>query len=210
MSTQTTDKTIDEITAFWLGESLHDPEAASTRREWWYDGGTAVDDEIRSRFGALIPRACDGELSDWETTSNGALALILLLDQFTRNIHRGTPDVYLGDPRAFEVVNRAIDNGLDKPLHPVARIWLYHPLHHAEQVEDHDRGIALMHDMLKSAPREWHPNIERSITGWGRHRDIVARFGRFPHRNAILGRASTEEERAFMEDGGESFGQGRR
>ncbi len=210
MSTEVADESIGEIVTFWLGESLHDPEAANTRREWWYDGGTSVDDEIRSRFGALIPRAFNGELSDWEATPEGALALILLLDQFTRNIHRGTPDAYLGDPRAFEIVNRTIDRNLDQALHPVARIWLYHPFHHAERVEDHNRGIALLHDMLPSAPGEWHPHIERSITGWGRHRDIVARFGRFPHRNAVLGRQSTEEEHAFLADGGESFGQVRR
>ena len=203
-------ETIDAVVAFWLGGSLDDPEAAADRREWWYDGGAAVDDEIRKRFGALIPDACNGTLPAWEATSNGALALILLLDQFTRNIYRNTPDAYLGDGRAFEVVNRAIDRGLDRALHPVARIWLYHPFHHAEQVEEQNRGVALLHDIRQSAPGEWHPYIERSITGWGRHRDIVARFGRFPHRNAVLGRTSTSEEQAFLADGAESFGQGKR
>lgn len=203
-------ETIDTIVAFWLGSSLESPEAAFARRDWWYDGDATVDDEIRTRFGALVARACAGSLPDWQATPDGALALILLLDQFTRNIYRGMPDAYLGDATAFETVERAIDRELDRALHPVARIWLYHPFHHAEQVEAQDRGLALLDDVLRSAPDPWHPYIQRSIRGWTRHRDIVARFGRFPHRNQVLGRPSTDAERAFLADNGESFGQGRR
>jgi uncharacterized protein (DUF924 family) len=203
-------ETIDKIVAFWLGPSLDGPEAASARRDWWYDGDASVDEEIRSRFGALVPLACKGELLDWQTTPDGALALILLLDQFTRNLYRSTPEAYMGDASAFEIVNRAIDRKLDRELHPVARIWLYHPFHHAEQVEEQDRGIALLDTLLQSAPCLWHPYIQRSIKGWNRHRDIVARFGRFPHRNQVLGRESTDEERAFLAADGETFGQGRR
>jgi uncharacterized protein (DUF924 family) len=203
-------ETIDTIVTFWLGPGLDGPEAAFARRDWWYDGGATVDDEIRSRFGTLVLLACGGSLPDWQATPNGALALILLLDQFTRNIYRGTPDAYAGDAAAFDIVNRAIGRNLDRALHPVARIWLYHPFHHAEQVEAQDRGIALLNEVLKSAPAVWHPYIQRSIKGWTRHRDIVARFGRFPHRNRVLGRPSTDEERAFLAADGESFGQGQR
>lgn len=201
---------IDEIVTFWLDASLDDPETAFARRDWWYDGSASVDDEIRSRFGAYVPRACNGELMDWQVTPNGALALILLLDQFTRNINRGTPEAYSGDTLGFEIVNRAIDRNLDRELHSVARIWLYHPFHHAEQIENQDKGLALLNGVLRGASAPWHPYIQRSIKGWTRHRDIVARFGRFPHRNRVLGRQSTEEENAFLAADGESFGQGRR
>lgn len=201
-------ETIDTIVAFWLGTSLDSPEAAFARRDWWYDGSATVDDEIRSRFGALVSSACNGSPPDWQATPDGALALILLLDQFTRNIYRGTPDAYLGDAAAFETVNRAIDRQLDRELHPVSRIWLYHPFHHAEQIEAQDRGLALLDDVLQAAPSPWHPYIQRSVKGWTRHRNIVARFGRFPHRNRTLGRESTDEERAFLATNGESFGQG--
>ena len=201
-------ETINKIVAFWLGASLDGPETALARRDWWYDGGASVDDEIRSRFGALVSRACKGTLSDWQATANGALALIVLLDQFTRNIYRGTPAAYSGDPFAFEIVNRAIDRNIDQELHPVARIWLYHPFHHAEDVEEQHKGIALLNGLLQSAPVLWHPYIERSIRGWSRHRDIVARFGRFPHRNQVLGRMSTDKERAFLAADGQTFGQG--
>lgn len=203
-------ETIAKIVAFWLGSSLQDPDAANARRDWWYRGGTSVDDDIRAQFGALVPQACARALMDWQTTPDGALALILLLDQFTRNLYRHTREAYVGDACAFDIVYHAIEHKLDEELHPVARIWLYHPFHHAEQVEEQDRGIALLHTILESAPNLWHPYIQRSIEGWISHRDIVARFGRFPHRNDVLGRRSTEAERTFLAEDGKSFGQGKK
>ena len=131
----------------------------------------------------------------------------MLLDQFTRNLYRGTPDAYIGDALAFDVVNQAIELNLDKQLHPVARIWLYHPFHHAESIAQQDNGLLLLNEILQAAPPAWHPYVQRSITGWTRHRDIVARFGRFPHRNKVLRRSSTDEERLFMEQDGDTFGQ---
>jgi uncharacterized protein (DUF924 family) len=201
-------ETINEIVQFWLGSALDGPEIAYARRDWWYNGGAAVDDEIRDRFGTIVPRACRRELMDWRETPNGAFALILLLDQFTRNLYRNSPDAYLGDASAFEVVNHAIGNKLDLDLHPVCRIWLYHPFHHAESLEEQERGGVLLQQVRASASSEWHRYIDRSIRGWRRHRDIVARFGRFPHRNAVLGRISTADECAFLAENGENFGQG--
>jgi len=199
---------IADITAFWLADSLESPEKAAARRDWWYKGGVPVDDEIRARFGDLVPCACARELMGWQDTPDGTLALILLLDQFTRNLHRNTVEAYVGDECAFEIVNHAIDTGLDQVLHPVARIWLYHPFHHSEAVAEQDRGLGLLRDLRQNADPAWHAYVERSITGWTRHRDIVAKFGRFPHRNDVLGRESTSEERVHMAAGGESFGQG--
>ena len=129
-------------------------------------------------------------------------------DQFTRNLYRNTPEAYLGDLRAFDIVCAAIENGLDRELHPVSRIWLYHPFHHSESVEEQDRGIRLLHKIVAVVPSEWHPYVERSITGWTRHRNIIAQFGRFPHRNHVLGRISTDEEASYLSSSGESFGQG--
>ena len=201
---------IAEIVGFWLADSLESPERASARREWWYTGGPAVDEEIRARFGDLVPRACarEPELIGWRDMPDGALALILLLDQFTRNLYRGTVEAYAGDGPAFEIVTRAIDGGLDRALHPVSRIWLYHPFHHSESVTEQDRGLDLLRALRQEADPAWRAYVDRSIQGWTRHRDIVARFGRFPHRNAVLGRASTPDEQAHMAAGGESFGQG--
>ena len=201
-------ETVSEIIAFWLGASLEAPEAAFGRRDWWYKGGPAVDEEIRTRFGALVPQACEGGLPEWRETANGALALILLLDQFTRNLYRYSPDAYAGDAHAFKVVNQVIERGMDRELPSVSRIWLYHPFHHSEQIEAQDSGLTLLDEVMQAAPMAWRPYIQRSITGWTRHRDIVARFGRFPHRNAVLGRPSTDDERAFLAEDGNAFGQG--
>ena len=201
-------ETISEIVAFWLGSSLESPEAASGRRDWWYKGGAPVDNAIRARFGDLIPQACARELMAWQSTPDGALALILLLDQFTRNLYRNTPQAYVGDTCAYEVVTWAIEQKLDIILPPVSRIWLYHPFHHAEDVEDQDRGLVLLNELRQEALAEWHPYVEGCIEGWTRHRNIVARFGRFPHRNAVLARDSTHEEHEFLKINGEAFGQG--
>ena len=198
---------IEDIVTFWLSDSRDSPDRASARRRWWYHGGPVVDEEIRARFGDLVPRVLAGEPTGWRDTPDGTLALVLLLDQFTRHLYRGTIDAYAGDPGAFEIVNDAIDRGLDRALHPVARIWLYHPFHHSEDVAEQDRGLGLLRALRCDADPAWHGYVERSIRGWTRHRNIVARFGRFPHRNAVLGRESTMEERAYMAAGGESFGQ---
>jgi uncharacterized protein (DUF924 family) len=201
---------IPKIADFWLGPALSNPETAFARRDWWYAGGTTADKEIRARFGALVESACRRDLPGWQDTPDGAFALILLLDQFTRNIYRGTPDAYAGDQYALQVVQQTIDRALDQVLHPVSRIWLYHPFHHAEDINLQDRGLGLLNQMLETEPSEWHPYIQRSIKGWTRHRDIVARFGRFPHRNRVLGRTSSAEEQAFLAADGESFGQGKK
>ena len=200
--------TIPEIIEFWLGSSLDSPESASGRKDWWYKGGPPVDDEIRTRFGVLVQQACANELVVWQSTPEGALALVLLLDQFTRNIYRNTPQAYSGDARAFEVVTQAIERNIDTALPAVSRIWFYHPYHHAENVEEQDRGLALLNKLQNEAPEEWKPYVKQSIDGWTRHRDIVARFGRFPHRNAVLARDSTKEEKTFLETNGDAYGQG--
>ena len=197
-----------DIVSFWLRDSRDDPDRALARHGWWYEGGPAVDEEIRVRFGDLVPRACAREFIGWRDTPDGALALVLLLDQFTRNLYRGTVEAYTGDPCAFETVNHAIGQGLDRTLHPVAAIWLYHPFHHSERVAVQDRGLGLLRALRERADPDWRTYVERSVAGWTRHRDIVARFGRFPHRNAVLGRDSTTEELAFLAADGRSFGQG--
>ncbi len=195
------------IITFWLGPALQSLGLALARKEWWYRGGPAVDEEIRARFGPEVDLACNGGLAEWEGTPEGAFGLILLLDQFTRNLFRGTPDAWRGDPRAFRVVNGAIAAGLDRALHPVERIWLYHPFHHSESPTEQDRGLGLLNALREEAAAEWKPYVDQSIQGWTRHRNIVAEYGRFPHRNAILGRSNTPAEEEFLAGGVENFGQ---
>jgi uncharacterized protein (DUF924 family) len=198
---------IDQITDFWLDGCLNSPEAAHKRRDWWYGGDQQTDDEIRSRFGTLVSDACAGGLQEWEASAEGCFGLILLLDQFTRNLGRGTIEAYAGDKRAFAVVRHAIEAGLDRQLHPVSRIWLYHPFHHSEVLAEQDQGLSLLHQVKDAASPEWHAYVERSITGWTGHRDIVAQYSRFPHRNKVLGRTSTPAELDYIANDGRSFGQ---
>ena len=148
------------IVAFWLGPSLDGPEAALARKDWWYRGGEAVDEEIGSRFGELVPRACAGAFNEWNSTATGSLALVILLDQFTRNLYRNTPEAYIGDFMAFEIVKKTIDQKLDHDLHPVERIWLYHPFHHAEKIQQQDRGLSLLHELEHAAEKMWKPILD--------------------------------------------------
>ena len=198
---------VAEIVSFWLRDSRDGPDRALALRDWWYEGGPAVDEEIRVRFADVVRRACARDLMGWRESPDGALALVLVLDQFTRNLHRGTVEAYSGDPCAFEVVSHAIERKLDRSLHPVAAIWLYHPFHHSEVLGEQDRGLGLLRDLRERAAPAWHGYVERSLEGWTRHRDTVARFGRFPHRNAVLGRDSTAEELAHLAADGRRFGQ---
>lgn len=164
--------------------------------ERWFKKDDAFDAEIGRRFGAAAEDATTGALDDWAATPEGTLALVLVLDQFRRNIHRGTPEAFSADPKALSIAQDALARGDDRRLPAEHRVWLYLPFEHAEDLEAQqvcmERTAALCaelgdNDLLKYAAE---------------HRDIIARFGRFPHRNAILGRTSTPKEQRFLDDGG--------
>ena len=197
-----------DIVTYWLGDSVAGPEAADAQRELWYRGGREVDRHIEARFGEAVVRAREGELDAWVATAEGALALVILLDQFTRNIYRGSLEVYSGDALAFAIADRAVSTAIDLELPVTGRIFLYHPFHHSETLAQQNRGVALLESLEAEAASEWQAYVRRSVEGFGSHRDIVARFGRFPHRNRVLGRASTPEEEAYLDAGAETFGQG--
>jgi uncharacterized protein (DUF924 family) len=196
------------IIEFWIGDSGLNPDKALARKKIWYWGGDKIDTEIKLRFGALVLRACNQRLSEWEKNPGDALALIILLDQFTRNLFRNTLKAYIGDVQALRVLKQSIDVGLDLELDAVSRIWLYHPFHHSELIEEQDRGIGLLQNLRKECEPKWSAYIDSCMKGWTGHRDIVAKFGRFPHRNYLLGRTCTKEEMLFLSSSGKSFGQG--
>ncbi|MEW9308488.1 DUF924 family protein [Labrys neptuniae] len=159
--------------------------------ERWFEKDEGFDCDFRTRFLTLHQAAMRGELADWEATAPGALALVLLLDQFPRNAFRDTPAMYAGDPQARQVAAAALAHGHDRRIAPELRIFFYLPFMHSEELADQERCLALCRtlegDYLKYAEE---------------HRDIIARFGRFPHRNDILGRVCTPEERRFLDEGG--------
>jgi uncharacterized protein (DUF924 family) len=171
-----------DILAFWR-------EAGSDR---WYKKDGAFDNEVRRRYFGLWQDASAGKLSSWEASDDGALALTIVLDQFPRNMFRGDVRTYASDPMAREVAGRAIDRGVDDRIDPALLEFLYMPFMHSEHLLDQERCVALFG---KSGNAN---NLKYALD----HADIVRRFGRFPHRNQMLGRQTTAEEQAFLDGGG--------
>ncbi|MBB4426517.1 uncharacterized protein (DUF924 family) [Bradyrhizobium sp. CIR48] len=161
-------------------------------RERWYKRNDAFDAEVRRRFLALWQKAVAGELASWEASDDGALALVIVLDQFPRNMFRGTPQAFASDAQARDVARRAIDRGVDGRIDPVLLEFLYLPFMHSEHLPDQLRCVALFQNTENAE------NLKYARE----HADIIQRFGRFPHRNRLLGRDSTEEEQAFLDKGG--------
>jgi uncharacterized protein (DUF924 family) len=200
------DTAIEEVLQFWFGE-LEGPTGIDTSKSklWWSGGGT-IDAEIKERFGNLVARALDGKLRDWTESARGSLALVILLDQFTRNLGRGTANAFAGDGAALTVCLEAIDKGFDRLLRPIERSFLYMPMMHAEDKDVARRSIETFERLSRevAALGGSYPDFRSHAV---MHAEIVLRFGRFPHRNEALGRTSTAEESQFLAAGGPSFGQ---
>lgn len=196
----------EDVLEWWLGEARRRPEGAAEKTELWWSGGAEVDARVRERFADLLARAARGELDAWGETPEGTLALVLLFDQVPRNVHRGTADAFAHDSRALDLARGLIDAGRDAALSPIEHVFLRMPFEHAEDLAMQERCLAEMEALARSCPPEWREKMEGFVDFARRHRDVIARFGRFPHRNAALGRESTPEERAYLEDG-ERFGQ---
>lgn len=186
-----------DVLDFWFG-APGSPEHG-TAREVWFRKDPAFDDEIRREFAEAVNIAVAGGFGEWCATARGALARIVLLDQFTRNIFRGTPRAFAGDARALATAEDAVDRGLDRELSVRERWFMYMPFEHAEDIHAQHRSLAL----FAALARELHD--DDPLVWAKKHADVIFRFGRFPHRNAILGRASTPEEEAFLREPGSSF-----
>lgn len=177
-----------EVLDFWFGAA----ESLGSPRIEWFRKDPAFDAEIRRRFGDLHARAARGELDAWRANAESMLALIIVLDQFSRNIYRRDARAYAQDERARAYANEALTRGDDLGALPVERQFLYLPFEHSEEVADQERAVDLMASL--EAFEE-----TRGLTAWAqKHCDIIRRFKRFPHRNKILGRASTPEEVEFL------------
>jgi uncharacterized protein (DUF924 family) len=170
-----------DVVVFWR-------EAGPAR---WFRKDAAFDDEFRARFLSAHEAACRGELDDWALDAQGALALLILLDQFPRNAFRGTPRMFESDAKARDVAREALRRGFDAQADEQLRTFFYLPFMHSEQLADQDLAVELTRKLGDEAARY-------AII----HRDIIERFGRFPHRNALLGRVTTPEEQRFLDDGG--------
>ena len=174
------------VLAFWFGE-------AAPRQ--WFARDDAFDATIRERFGALHEGLAKGVPAQWLGDPASRLAAVIVLDQFSRNLHRGSPASYAQDEAALALARMAVARGDDGPLQPVERQFLYMPFMHSETLADQDECVRLMEGL----------GLEDALDAARRHRAIIARFGRFPHRNAVLGRETTPEEEAFLKEPGASF-----
>jgi uncharacterized protein (DUF924 family) len=196
------DEAIESVLAFWFGPPGAPPLGRSER---WFSADPAFDATVRERFGELAERAARGELEAWRESPLGALALVIALDQFPRNIHRGSARAFAADAAARDVALDAEARGFDRALSPVERWFLYLPLMHAEDRALQERSVAHFEALAAGAEPELAAALEEAADFARRHRDVIARFGRFPHRNAALGRASSREEVAFLAEPGSRF-----
>jgi uncharacterized protein (DUF924 family) len=188
---------IRDLLGFWFADG---PDAS---RQAWFQRDDAFDAEIRTRFGALVVPAREGALDDWAATPEGALALFLVLDQFPRNLFRGSAEAFASDAHALTLARRLVLGGrMDLALTPTQRVFLYLPFEHAESLDAQDHSVALF-EGLRDQPAHARPN--GTIDYAWRHRAVIAQFGRFPHRNATLGRESTPAELTYLSQPGAGF-----
>lgn len=192
----------EEVLRFWFGASRDEAEVARTHEPLWWGGGAETDQLIRQRFGTLRLAAIGGELAPWERTARGRLALIILLDQFSRCVLRGRPEAFLYDVLAQEWCCNGVRQEFDLALRPIERVFFYLPLEHAESPELQTRSVELYQALAATVAPEQRALFEGYADYARRHRDVVQRFGRFPHRNRLLGRATSAEEQAFLDAGG--------
>jgi uncharacterized protein (DUF924 family) len=190
---------------FWFGPASGDTVTAQTQQKLWWSKNAAVDADIRGRFEALVETAATGTLDDWAQDAHGRLALILLFDQFPRNIYRETPRAFSHDQLASRLALGGIATGTDRELRAIERVFFYLPLEHSESAELQERSVALFTALAAGVPEADRKTFAGYVDYAVRHRDVIHRFGRFPHRNHILGRDSTPEETAFLKQPGSSF-----
>ena len=196
---------VAQVIEFWFGDDPDDAQVITTHSHLWWKKDQSTDEECRRRFAESIQRAMSGELDAWTRQPSGRLALIILLDQFSRNVYRDQPQAFSQDSRALALALEGLEQGVDLSLRPIERVFFYLPLEHAESLELQKQSVACYERLAEEAS----PELEKAFAGFlnfaVRHYEIVERFGRFPHRNAILKRTSTAEEEAFLSLPGSSF-----
>lgn len=198
-------ETQDSILEFWFGMHDDDKAVAEERSKLWWSKNPQIDKQVQQRFEPYVAKAANRELDSWLATPAGCLALILLCDQFPRNIYRNTPKAFAFDHLARTWCKEGIGKGFHKSLRPIEQAFFYLPLEHSESPADQDQSLALHEELAEGVDPGHRALFDDFLKYAVRHRDIVKRFGRFPHRNRILGRASSPEELAFLQQKGSSF-----
>jgi uncharacterized protein (DUF924 family) len=205
---QTVQVTPVQVLDFYFGACLDDVAATRAFLDRWFTVDRAFDAEVDAHLGDAVRHALDGGYGEWVGEARPALALVILLDQLPRNIFRGTARAFAGDARAREVALHAFAQGHDDALSLTERIILHTPLEHAEDLALQERCVAGYEALHAAADPAWHPITSAALKAGHDHRAVVRRFGRFPHRNALLGRACTPEETAYLAENRSAWGQG--
>ena len=190
---------IDEIQDFWFGPLDETGMAGPGQQKMWFSASDETDATLRQRFAPLVTAALVRELDDWASEDAGLVSLVLLLDQFTRNIHRGTALAFAGDPLALALSREAIAAGRDQHLPAIHRVFLYMPLEHSEDLAAQEECVSLFAQLARDTGSQQVADFSRYAVA---HRNVINRFGRFPHRNAILGRDSSAAELAHLQQHG--------
>lgn len=201
-------ETPETIGAFWFGAGADDADdaaVAAAQAKLWWAKDAATDALMRQRFESTLALAASGGLASWSGTPQGRLALILLADQFSRNMYRDSAAAFAYDALARAWCKEGLALGVDQRLRPIERVFYYLPLEHSEALDDQDLSVALFARLLQQVPAAQRSAFAGFHDFAERHRAIIQRFGRYPHRNALLGRASTAEEAAFLQEKGSSF-----
>ena len=196
---------IDRILAFWFGRGQTAIEVANEKTELWWSKNERVDREIVDQFAATSEAAANGELARWSESPRGLLALIICTDQFPRNMYRDTPRAFAYDSVALAYAKQCVDGGVATQLRPIERVFAYLPFEHSEELAEQERSIALYHELTQSVCADEVKLFNGYLDFAQQHYDIIKRFGRYPHRNKILGRESSDEELAFLQQPGSSF-----
>jgi uncharacterized protein (DUF924 family) len=197
-----------QIIDFWFGDAARSLDHARRRDAIWFERSSELDRDIERRFSAIYARAAREELSAWSASPGSGLALILVLDQFPRNMFRGTSRAFATDALALRAAIDLMESGGDTSLDPLQRLFAYMPFQHAEDTEMQALSLRKNRELLASVSPEWRELFEMYYRYAELHADIIRRFGRFPHRNRILARQSMPEELAYLAAGAETFGQG--
>lgn len=195
----------DSILHFWFGTQLDDAEVAQQQSKLWWSKNPEIDEEIRTRFVDLTEAAARRGLDDWSASTKGTLAHIILTDQFPRNMYRGTAKMFAWDAQALAWCLSGMERGIDKVLRPIERVFFYLPLEHSESLHHQDMSVQCYTALADNAILQARETFQGFLFFAQRHRQVIAQFGRFPHRNQALGRISTPEEVAFLKTPGSSF-----
>lgn len=199
--------TIDDVLEFWFADTCDDATRAQARLKIWFNGGASFDADVATRLGDVAAAALRGGLDHWAQCARGRLALIVLLDQVPRNIHRGYHQAFAGDAPAIALAERGIALGHDRELRMIERVFFYLPFEHAENLDAQDRYVSLCYQLISAADPGFDRIARDCLAAGESHREVIRRFGRFPHRNAALGRTTSSEEIAWYAEHQLDWGQ---